>query len=421
MIAETTINHNRVTYHISNPISVFSYAGKLATAELSELQPTKRRVNSSSGVPVTVAATSTTHYPSVTATSTTHYPSVTATSTTLYTSVTATSTTLNTIVTATSTTPNTSVTATSTTLNTIVTANSSMSSKIVTAAAGIAGCPTGRFVTINASGRLGNKLCQYASFWCLQQDDVRSRHAWVLPEMQRALEPLFSGLSLPVLPEACAKRTASDFWKVSYHKFSREADAGPLDRPWQVTDHPCDLHRIARHIEPLLQQLTFRAEVKEEAQRRLRRHTDSLCRGPPACTFVGVHVRRTDYSEWMQWRHNKTLAGEAYLTRALALCRRRYRRVVFVVCSDDLTWVRRRLSGPDVIMAGSTGADSAGRDLALLAQCNHTVATHGTYGFMASFLARGDVLVPAGYGARAASFVAAMRARGFNSKEVPTI
>ena len=117
--------------------------------------------------------------------------------------------------------------------------------------------------------------------------------------------------------------------------------------------------------------------------------------------------------------YNGTLVGEKYLARALALCRRRYRRPVFVVCSDDLAWVRRRLRGPDVVIAGSTGDDSAGRDMALMAQCNHTVVTHGTFGYMSAYLAQGDVVMPTGFGRRDAFLSEEMRRSGLNLTALP--
>ena len=287
------------------------------------------------------------------------------------------------------------------------------------ASAAIAGCPRGRFVTINAAGRLGNKLCQYASFWSLQLEDTRAQPAWILPEMHDALSPPFSGLSLPTLPRICVQHYSSSFWTVSYHKFGNVEDLGPADVPLLLSDNPCDLRRFNRHRQALFQQLAFRAEVLQEAQRRLRQHTAALCRGPPHCTYVAVHVRRTDYKAYLGQMYNSTLVGEQYLTRALELCRRRYPRPVFVVCSDDLPWVRQRQLGPDVVIAGSTGADSPGRDMALLAQCNHTVVTHGTYGYMSAFLAQGDIMAPTGFGERDAFLTYHMKASGLNLTVVP--
>ena len=285
------------------------------------------------------------------------------------------------------------------------------------AARAAADCPPGRFITINSSGRLGNKLCQYASLWALQLDDARLRPAWILPDMRRALASLFSGLSLPTLSEACASQSRN-MWNVSYHHIGR-ADLGPKDRPLLLLDNPCDLQRFDRHREALFRELTFRNDMREEAQQTLRDHTKALCANPRDCTYVAVHVRRTDYAKQVKLMYNGTLVGETYLARALELCRRRYRRPVFVVCSDDLAWVRQRLRDADVVIAGADGDDSARRDMALMAQCNHTIVTHGTFGYMSAYLARGDVVRPTGFGRRDAYLSDHMKSRGINMTAVP--
>ena len=276
-------------------------------------------------------------------------------------------------------------------------------------------CPTGRFVSISASGRLGNKLCEYATLWALQLDDRRARPAWVLPVMQRALSPLVHGLKLPTLPDSCVKNAR--FRNIKYRYFNQAATLNSR-QPVLITDYPCDLSRFHKHRDTILQQLALRDTARLEAQRRLRQYTAPIC-GGGGCTYIGVHVRRTDYGAAVKRMYNGTLVGERYLRRALELCRRRYRRPAFVVSSDDLPWVRRRLRGPDLVIAGSSGAGSAGRDLALLAQCNHTVMTHGTFGFWAAYLARGDVIVPTGFGARDSYLSVSMRKTGLNVTVVP--
>jgi hypothetical protein len=44
-----------------------------------------------------------------------------------------------------------------------------------------------------------------------------------------------------------------------------------------------------------------------------------------------------------------------------------------------------------VLQDEATGLDSVGRDLALLAACNHTIVSQGQFGNWAAFLAGGDM------------------------------
>ena len=79
--------------------------------------------------------------------------------------------------------------------------------------------------------------------------------------------------------------------------------------------------------------------------------------------------------------------------------REKFRRVVFVYVSDDMTWgeekIERRIKTKDFYLAGSLQHEelakkpqlSAVYDLALLSLCNHTITSYGTFSFWAGALA----------------------------------
>ena len=51
----------------------------------------------------------------------------------------------------------------------------------------------------------------------------------------------------------------------------------------------------------------------------------------------------------------------------------------------------------DIVFAGNgdnVSSDGTGNDLALLAQCNHTIQSYGTYSYMAGALAGGINVIP---------------------------
>lgn len=270
-------------------------------------------------------------------------------------------------------------------------------------------CPEGGFVTINPTGRLGNKLCQYATLWALYRAPTETRPAWIMPEMHRDLSALFQQLQLPVLSAACAQQRSQ--WRLVPSGQVGPPPAAAAAAPVLVKDHPCSLTSFHRYRGELLRQLRWRPQLAAAAETRLRSLTEHLCRSH-GCTYVAVHVRRTDYAKLVRTKFNGSLVGTGYLERALQLCRRRYRRPVFVVSSDDLAWCRQHLVAPDVVML--TEGSSAGEDLALMASCNHTVMTHGTYGFWAAYLAGGNVVVPVDFGARDSNILKMMQQLKYN-------
>ena len=126
---------------------------------------------------------------------------------------------------------------------------------------------------------------------------------------------------------------------------------------------------------------------------------------------VGVHVRRGDFIGGWARSRGHTVADQRYIQRAMGhFVERwgtssgdgalrgamghfvgRFPRVQFVVVSNDIRWCQKHVafngSGVDVVF--SVGHNT-GEDLALLASCDHTVMTTGTFswwgGQLANFL-----------------------------------
>ena len=69
--------------------------------------------------------------------------------------------------------------------------------------------------------------------------------------------------------------------------------------------------------------------------------------------------------------------------------------VVFVFVSDDMKWGRRKLKNIKNIFFVGCGdgndPDCIGKDLAVLANCNHTITTHGSFSHWAAFMAGGEI------------------------------
>ena len=112
-------------------------------------------------------------------------------------------------------------------------------------------------------------------------------------------------------------------------------------------------------------------------------------------TFVSVHVRRTDQK--FTFNGGVTLTGQ-YYSNAMKLARKMYENVIFIVVSDDLQWCKENLG--DEKLSYTNNADSVegtGMDLALLAASNHSVVSHGSFGFWGAILSGGDVIAPNDY------------------------
>ncbi|KAK3880154.1 hypothetical protein Pcinc_015325 [Petrolisthes cinctipes] len=111
----------------------------------------------------------------------------------------------------------------------------------------------------------------------------------------------------------------------------------------------------------------------------------------PDPVFVGFHIRRTDYKGFIKIRYGGGLPETAYYTRALSHYRTKFPdAAVFIVASDDLKYARSELDQyHDVFFSPGF---SPGEDMALLASCNHSIITVGSYGFWSAYLAGGEVV-----------------------------
>ena len=100
----------------------------------------------------------------------------------------------------------------------------------------------------------------------------------------------------------------------------------------------------------------------------------SLSEGKDA-VFVGVHARRTDYPQYSRQVTGVKSPGAGYYREAMDHYLEEYQdhrtMVWFLVSSDDKAWAEKNiLKRPQTVWVGS---DDPGRDLAILASCNHSV------------------------------------------------
>ncbi|CAL4182545.1 unnamed protein product, partial [Meganyctiphanes norvegica] len=106
--------------------------------------------------------------------------------------------------------------------------------------------------------------------------------------------------------------------------------------------------------------------------------------------FIGFHIRRGDYVRHSKNYNGISVPGPTYYEDALKHYRQRFDNVLFVIASDDLIHAKIHLKNhQDVVF---TKMKSLEEDMALLASCNHSIMTVGSFGWWSSFLAGGDVV-----------------------------
>ena len=165
----------------------------------------------------------------------------------------------------------------------------------------------------------------------------------------------------------------------------------------------------------LRQQLRFKKEYKKFASDFLSRIV------PPGWSKVqfirvGVHVRRGDFLRQAARSLGLTVANDQYIQTAMRHFVDRFPRIQFIVASDDIQWCRKHLTLPKfnktiANIVFSIG-HNAGQDLTLLASCNHTIITTGTFGWWAAWFVNGITIYYANYPKRGSKM-----SRMFNGSE----
>ena len=251
---------------------------------------------------------------------------------------------------------------------------------------------------------LGNIMFQYASLYGLSKTLKRTA---VIPDMLRinayfALDAevrnqIRPGVSWMQFPER--KASAFDANLVAYlAKADRDAELVGFFQSWMY-------FKLSQN--DVRKQFTITEKIQSDVDTALRDVVSDMKIGPHMNghhrhTLVGVHIRRGDMATEHFSHYGYTTAGADYLEKAMAHFEHRYSNIVYIVCSDDINWCERNMnvSTRDVYFSQGHGELV---DLGLLARCDHSIMTVGTFGWWAAFLAGGEVTYYKRYPARGSS------------------
>ena len=116
----------------------------------------------------------------------------------------------------------------------------------------------------------------------------------------------------------------------------------------------------------------------------------SVFHSPPVgqrlITWIGVHIRRTDFL--INFRID---TSTSYLWSTMNYYRMKYSNCRFLVASDDKIYAQKYLSNlTDVFILPSSL--TPGSDLAMLTLSDHSLITAGSFGWWSAWLTGGDVV-----------------------------
>ncbi|XP_064652957.1 galactoside alpha-(1,2)-fucosyltransferase 2-like [Lineus longissimus] len=237
-------------------------------------------------------------------------------------------------------------------------------------------------VTINWMGRIGNNIFQFASLFCIAS--MNSLEPFVENGTLFKMFTIKDPVRIDTIKQNATRlvqfgERKSCGYDNRVEKLKKNGFVTRLHgyfQSWRYFNN-CD--------EALRKQLIFKQDLREKASAFLKRIPGNLKK---EIVYVGVHVRRGDM---INHPYGYRVAEAGYFRRAMDFYRNKFKYVKFIACSDDVHWTKsalKNVSGDVTFVEGSTPE----RDFAILAHCNHTIMSIGSFGWWAGWLANGEVI-----------------------------
>ena len=262
------------------------------------------------------------------------------------------------------------------------------STTAVMRAGGPAGVRTRYNITFSNPGRLGNMMFAYASTLAIARNNNLIP---VLPSSSY-LRDIFQ-VTAGVLDE----QRSSSPW-ISFHEkqacaFDRRTLHLKTGRNINMVGYLQSWKYFNKFGEEVRRQLRFVDSIRSTADAYIRSVVEwHFGRNSSDVVTVGIHVRRTDMATEEAFKQGYSVANVDYIKSAMFYFQTKYKRVVFIVCTDDVTWCEQKVSPLDKRVAISRNARTDATDLAILARCQHSIITTGTFGWWGAWLAGGTTI-----------------------------
>ena len=246
-------------------------------------------------------------------------------------------------------------------------------------------------ISIYFQGRFGNQLFQYVSLLGIA---IRSKLVpFTVPKEEVDIFRVFN-LTEHTMHPSCKRKVIFKFRQKSllskiYQNVTEKM--GYISRKKNVTisiyAHLASWRYFDNIKDELKRKLTFNKHVEKQADYFYSNLVPKQFRGSDYVK-IGVHIRLSDRSS--QWsRENYT--QEDYLKNAANYYKRRFDKLLFIVCSDRIDIAERIFQQENVVFSRDF-REEYWVDLAILARCDHSVITVGSFGWWAGWLAGGDVV-----------------------------
>ena len=249
---------------------------------------------------------------------------------------------------------------------------------------------TDKLMTCQLHGRLGNMMFAYASLVGIAWKSGRTP---ALP-VNHFLRSMFY-IRAAVLPQKMSSVIALS-----------ESRAGAYDGAIEQFRSDIELLELVGYFQSWRYFVNIEHEIRAEFTFRghLAVSVDTFLQSAITANYgpkvhrrdvilIGIHVRVTDMASEANIERGYSIATPDYFTAAMQVYQNSFphERLLYILATDDEKWCRNNFpyksSGKSPIVHTAVGPDV--QDLALLAACNHTIITVGSFGWWAAWLTNG--------------------------------
>ena len=253
------------------------------------------------------------------------------------------------------------------------------------------------FLTVNLTGRLGNNMFEYAA---LKGISMLTGHRPILPDKYKRLRTIFPNISIPIV-----KRSMNDVEHCNEDRFNISRSVHCILSSCQGRNLYLNGYFVEHvwfdHIQDEIRaDFTFSHLIQENVSKFFNANIFNK-HVPKDIVTVGIQFRLTDRTRSEHVQNNKSIMASSYFFNSMEYFTQRYptKSVYFVCISDNQTWVSKNIvayAGKYKNVVQSLG-NSGPVDLAIMAACNHTVVSVGTYSWWGAWLSKGTTVYYAGF------------------------
>ena len=241
-------------------------------------------------------------------------------------------------------------------------------------------------ITFSNPGRLGNEIFAFASVLAI------ARHNTLNPVLSAS-----SSLRNVFQITTQVRDKSHGQWRYFHEKqpcaFDRRTMNMNADTNVEVVGYLQSWKYFRNYEDEERRQLRFVEAIRLDADSYIRSVVRrNFGRNASGVVAVGLHVRRGDMASKAADSSGYTVAGVGYIKSAISYFKVKYKKVVFIVCTDDVGWCKKNVAHLDPHVVIPRKHKSAGLDLAILSRCQHTIITTGTFGWWGAWLAGGTTI-----------------------------